>query len=354
MSVNSKPVWKILTPEEIVTSYPLNLVWQKCVMDSKIEIWRILSWESDKKLLIIWPCSADFKESLLEYADFIKDQREIYKDKLEIVMRHYTGKPRTVWVEWEWKWLLKSNPWEKPDVSRWLVNARSTAINLLEMWVPLADEMLHPELIKYFEDIYSYLAIWARSTENQSHREITSGLDIPVWFKNPTSWDIITMINSILAWQSPNSYVIWDKIYDSEWNLFTHGILRWWKINWKNFSNYSMDDLELVIKLLKEKWVQNPWFIVDTNHENSNKQYEKQIDVMSATFQSLRSLKEKWVDTSLFKWFMTESYLFDGRQNWPIDNDESKIQKWLSLTDPCIWIEKTRVYIDKLATEIDR
>lgn len=347
MTLNSKLVSKLPTAQEIKKEFPLSQEGKQVVWSARKNISDILVHKSQKKILILGPCSADFQDSLEEYASFIQDARSRYSDKIEIIMRFYTGKPRTVWG---WKWISNSKPWDKPDIARWIIDSRSLAITLIEKYkIPLADEMLHPQLLHMFDDIYSYLAIWARSTENQYHREVASGVDFPIWFKNSTSWDIEVMTNSIAAGQTASSYVIGDKIYDSKWNYFSHGILRWGKINGVNYSNYSQHDLLATSQLLVKKWIQNPWFLVDTNHENSNKKYENQIQIMQEVFENIKKLQAKWIDISeYFKWFMTESYLVDGRQDWPKYDDESKIIKWCSLTDPCIWLEKTKLFLEEM------
>lgn len=347
MTLNSKLVAKLPTAQEIKQEFPLTSTWKKVVSHSRDEIGKILSGKSKKKILIIGPCSADFQDSLQTYARFISDARSLYSDKIEIVMRFYTWKPRTVWG---WKWISNSAPGDKPDIARWIIDSRNLAITLIEKYkIPLADEMLHPQLVNMFDDIYSYQAIWARSTENQYHREVASGVDFPIWFKNSTSWDIDVMTNSIAAGQTPSSYVVWDTVYDSRWNNFSHGILRWWRVNGVNHSNYSEHDLLHTSQLLIKKWIKNPGFIIDTNHENSNKKYESQIDIMMEVFDTIEKLMTKWIDVSEhFKWFMTESYLVDGRQDWPKDDDESKIVRGCSLTDPCIWLEKTKLFLEEM------
>ncbi len=348
---NCRLVGKIPTSLDIKIEHPLSKTWNNVVDQSRNEIKSILSWNSQKKILIIWPCSADFKESLEEYWSFIAEMRNKYEDKIEIIMRFYTGKPRTIWG---WKWISNSRPWDKPDIPRWIMDSRELAIHLIEKYkIPLADEMLHPQLYNMFNDIYSYLAIWARSTENQGHREVTSWSNIPTGFKNPQSWDIDVMTNGIKAGQTPSTYTIWDNVYDSWWNMFSHGILRWWRINGNNFSNYDNNNLILTSEMLVKKWIINPSFLVDTNHENSDKQYEKQIEIMMRVFDGIDALKNKWVDIShYFKWFMTESYLLDWRQDWPKDDNISKIEKWCSLTDPCIWIEKTQIFLEEIYKRI--
>lgn len=344
---NCRLVGKIPTQADVKEELPLNKTWNIVVEESKNEIKKILSWNSEKKIIILWPCSADFKESLEEYWSFIEEMRKKYNDKMEIIMRFYTGKPRTIWG---WKWISNSRPGDAPDIARWIMDSRELAIHLIEKYkIPLADEMLHPQLHNMFNDIYSYLAIWARSTENQWHREVASWSAVPTGFKNPQSWDIDVMTNSIKAWQTPSTYTILENIYDSTWNMYSHWILRWWRMNGVNFSNYDEVNLKSTSEMLVNKWIKNPSFLVDTNHENSDKQYEKQIEIMIAVFDNINNLKNKWVDISpYFKWFMTESYLTDWRQNWPEDDDISKIKKWRSLTDPCIWLEKTKIFLEEM------
>lgn len=347
---NSQIVGRIPNSNDLKINIGINDFGKEVIENSKIEIKNILSWKSKKKLLIIWPCSADFEESLLEYGSFIKSLRDKYSSNIEIVMRFYTGKPRTIW--W-WKWLSNSNPWDEANIVDWITNSRILAIKLIEMWIPLADEMLHPQLSSFFDDIYSYLAIWARSTENQYHREVASWSDIPIGFKNPTSGDIETMVNSISAWQNPSDYTLWDDIYKSSWNNFSHGILRWWRIGWKNFSNYWTDDISLLGDMLTKWKVKNPAFIVDTNHENSNKDHKKQIKIMKSVFDNLKILSNDNSDVlEFFKWFMVESYLFEWRQNWT--DSEQDLVKWLSLTDPCIWKEQTEEFVYQLSENIKK
>jgi len=352
MLENCRLVGKIPNHLEVKEELPLSERWKVTVENAKGEIKRILTGESGKKIIILWPCSADFQEPVEKYANFIANMRTKYRDKMEIIMRFYTWKPRTIWG---WKWLSNSRPWDKPDISRWIMDSRELAIQLIEKYqIPLADEMLHPQLLNLFWDIYSYLAIWARSTEDQWHREVASGSSIPMWFKNPQSGDIDVMTNSIKAGQTPSTYAIMELLYESLWNMYSHWILRWWRMNNKGFSNYDEESLKSTVDLLKRKWIINPWFLVDTNHENSNKKYEKQIEIMMSVFDSIKKLKESWVDISkYFKWFMTESYLFDWRQDWPEDGDITKIQKWRSLTDPCIWLEKTKIFLDEMYKRIE-
>ena len=207
------------------------------------------------------------------------------------------------------------------------------------MWIPLADEMLHPQLIEHFSDIYSYLAVWARSTENQYHREVASGLNIPVGMKNPTSGDLGTMLNSIEAWQSPSTYTVWDSIIESTGNNMVHGILR----GGNKQANYDPESINQLCELIKERKgkIQNPWIIIDVSHDNckqpnGKKDPIKQLSIIDEIYSNI----SQYNDPNIIKWFMVESYLEEGRQDYTKDAIH-----WLSLTDPCIGLEKTRQLI---------
>lgn len=327
----TKIIWKLIQIKRLKSSYHLSKEWKKKVQKARTRLQDIISGKSPRKILIIWPCSADFEESLYKYADFLKWLKEKYSDKLEIVMRFYTGKPRTVW--W-WKGILHSAPDKEPNLKNGIKEARKIAINLIEKYdMSLADELLYPELSSRLWDLYSYMAVWARSSENQFHREVASGLLFPVWIKNPTSWDLKIMTNSIKASQNPSIYVLERTIYQTPWNSFTHAILR----GWGNWPNYDIKYIEETYNLLQKTEIKNPSLIIDCNHDNSKKKYEIQIKIMKEVMKNL------WDYKSFVKWFMVESYLFDDRQE--ISN---AIKKWQSLTDPCIWLDKTEELVKEL------
>lgn len=332
--MKNKVIWKLLSPDLLREKYSLSDKAKREIIKARNELKDIISWKSDKKILIIGPCSADFEESLYEYAWFLSEMQQKVQDKIKIVMRFYTGKPRTIGG---WKWLQNSNPWDIPDLITWIENTRKIAINIIEKYnLPLADELLHPQLVEHNEDIYSYLAVWARSSENQFHREVSSGLSFPIWMKNPTSWDIKLMINSIQAWMTPSMYAVWEDVYETMWNDFCHWILRW-GVSWPN---YSIDNIQKAYDIMVERKIKNKALIIDTNHDNSRKQYENQNKIMTDVLNSItvnENLKK------FVKWFMVESYLYEWRQDY---SDNAK--KWLSLTDPCIWIEKTEELIMNL------
>lgn len=333
-----KLIWKLLSPYDLKNKIPLSESWSQSVDKNRQELKDIITWKSDKKILIIWPCSADFEDSLMKYAWFLSEMQKKVEDKIKIVMRFYTGKPRTVWG---WKWLQNSSPWEIPNLVTWIENSRKIAVNIIERYnLPLADELLHPQLIEHIEDIYSYFAIWARSSENQFHREVASGISFPVWLKNPTSGDIKFMINSIQASLAPSVYAIWNSVYETTWNNYSHGILRWWS----NWPNYELENIKQVYDLMNERKIKNKALIIDTNHDNSWKKYERQNQIMWEVMTSISGKKEL---SNLVKWFMVESYLFDDRQDLPCYPRawHGELKHWLSLTDPCIWKEKTEKLI---------
>ena len=336
-SSNCIHIWKKPTHTQIKESSPLSSKWRLVVAQSIENLKDIISWKSDRKIWIVWPCSVDFEESILKYWEELSKIRDKHKNEIEIVMRFYTGKPRTVWG---WKWVQNSKPWEEPDIWKCLIESRKMAVKIIEnFWMPIADEMLHPQLIKSFDDIYSYIAIWARSSENQSHREIASGLDMPIGFKNPTSWDLSVMINSIKSWQTESFYTIWEDIYFSRGNNFSHWILRGSNFEWNIKINYDKKSLKKIFEKIKSMKIKNPWFIIDTNHDNSWKDPSRQLNIMMETIKNLQSLeKSNKGILSMFKGFMTESYLYKWRQ----DYDKENLIKWKSITDPCSSIEETR------------
>ncbi len=220
-----------------------------------------------------------------------------------------------------------------------LRESRRLALELLKLGIPLADEMLHPQLSRHFDDIFSYQAVGARSTENQYHREVVSGLELPVGMKNPTSGSIALMTDSIKAAQAPSHYPVENILFNSTGNPYAHGILR----GGMDGPNYHAKALREYMN--KMQGIQNPALIVDCNHANSGKDPFKQIEVIETLYRDiLPSLDRRELEVrNLIKGFMVESYLFDGRQDWS-DN----IQKGRSLTDACIGREKTEELIMRL------
>lgn len=231
----AQSVGTVIGSDMLKKLYPLDDISVNKVLSARRNIEDILSGRSNRKILIIGPCSADFESSLVEYAEFLREIAPRVQDRIEIVMRFYTGKPRSVGG---WKGLQNAEPGREADMNEGLRESRRLAIRLIGLGMPLADEMLHPQFSRHFDDIFSYLAVGARSTENQYHREVASGLDIPVGMKNPTSGSISIMTDSIKASQSPSHYSVENVLFDSTGNPFAHGILR----GGTGGPNYSTED----------------------------------------------------------------------------------------------------------------
>jgi len=324
----------IISDKQLQSELPLDQNTAQQIASNRQIIADIIQWKDPRKLLIVWPCSMDYRSSLLEYAKQLKEIIAQVQDQVFIVMRTYSAKPRTtIW----WKWMLynwEHNSWW--NINDWLRTAREIMLEINKLWIPIADEMLYPDLLPYTLDLLSYIAIWARSSENQQHREIASCLDLPVWIKNPISWDIPTTINSLIAARSPQQVRIWDEFFQSSWNPDSHIILRWQNNDWISQANIGEQSLEKTTSLLKSKWLSSS-ILIDLNHDNSWKDPQKQID-------NLRHIL--WSDyLSYISWFMIESYLEWWNQNPEIENPT----KWLSLTDPCLSIQETKELILELA-----
>lgn len=296
----------------------------------------------DRQMLIIGPCSADFKDSLLEYGEFLAGLQEEVKEKILLVMRFYTGKPRTIGG---WKWLQQGAPGQPVDIEQGLSEARKIAVELLDLGIPLGDEMLHPQMMGHMEDVLSYIAVGARSTTNQYHREVASWAPMPVGFKNPESGDLLLMANSIMAAKWPSDYTLANgRTYHGDGNIWAHGILRWSNFEWTIKSNYDIENVRRFLRFAEKINLLNPKLLIDTNHDNSGKKPEKQIEIMREAMQMLRDYPEMRL---IMKGFMVESYLHDWKQDstWTIIHGKS-------LTDPCIGRENTRKFVMELAEKI--
>ena len=337
-----KNIIKLPKEKEIKKKLPLKN-WEKKIIQKQIkEIKEILKRKSKKKLLIIWPCSLDFEDSILEYAKKLKKLADKVKDKILIIMRCYNAKPRTT-VWWKgilYNWKFNSN-WNIID---WIYFSRNLFLKIIKIWLPIANEMLYTDIIPYYDDLLSYVVIWARNSENQQHREVASWLKIPVWFKNPTSGDFDIATNNIIAASNSNQSLIQWKFWITNWNPYSHIVIRWQKNDWISKSHIFQTSINKIDKYLKNKKLKS-MYIIDTNHDNSNQDWRKQNEIMK----KIMKLK-----TNNITWYMTESYLFDWNQKISI----KEIEKWkiikhgLSLTDWCIWWRKTKSLIEELYSEL--
>ena len=337
-------VREIPHPTKIKEAHPLTqeLIDIKAKRDK--EIAQIFTGESDKFLLIIGPCSADSEESVLDYITRLRELQEKVKDKIIMIPRIYTGKPRTTGDGYKGM-LHQPNPTAMPDLKSGIIAVRNLHMRALaETGFTTADEMLYPENYSYLDDIVSYIAIGARSVENQQHRLVSSGVSIPVGMKNPTGGDISVMMNSITAAQHPHAFIYRGCEVRSDGNPLAHAILRGYvNDRGQSFPNYHYEDLMRLSETYAQKNLKNPALIVDTNHSNSGKKYNEQIRIAKEVLHSMRHSDEI---RKLVKGPMIESYIEDGNQKIG-ENIYGK-----SITDPCLGWEKSERLVLDLADQL--
>lgn len=335
---------KLPMPIELKAMYPLSEEAKEYKRINDEEIKKVFTGESNKFLLIIGPCSADREDAVLDYMHRLRDIYENVKDVLVIIPRIYTNKPRTTGAGYKGM-LHQPDPHRDPDMLKGLISIRKLHMKVLEeTHFSCADEMLYPENHKYLDDMLSYVAVGARSVEDQFHRLTASGLEIPTGMKNPTSGDITVMLNAINAAQHPHTFIYRGWEVESKGNEFTHAILRGYQdFDGNVIPNYHYEDLLSLAELYDNEHFKNPAIIVDCNHCNSNKQCLEQINIAKDV---LNSIKRSPKLHKIVKGLMIESYLVDGNQ---------KIEEGIygkSITDPCLGIEKTEKLIYDIANEI--
>ena len=332
---------KLPIPQETKDKYPVPLkaVEQKELRD--VEIKKIFSGESDKLLLVIGPCSADSDEPVMEYVHRLARLQEQVKDKIVIVPRIYTNKPRTTGDGYKGM-LHQPDPLGMPDVYKGILAIRELHTRVLtETGLSTADEMLYPANHRYLSDLLSYVAIGARSTENQEHRLVSSGLGIPVGLKNPTGGDLSVMMNSITAAQHAHSFIYRGWAVETQGNEYAHAILRGYvDEQGASHPNYHYEDLVRLVALYEKSGLQNAAVIVDSNHANSGKKYGEQPRICKEVLHSCRHNADV---KKIVKGFMIESYLEDGCRKI----GEEGFGK--SITDPCLGWEKTEKLILDIA-----
>lgn len=331
---------KLSSPEEIKMKYPVTEDMKKLKEKRDLEIKNILSGKLDKFLLIIGPCSADCEESVLDYTKRLAKIQEKVSDKIFIIPRVYTNKPRTTGTGYKGM-LHQPNVLGKEDMKNGLEAIRKLHIDVVkETGLTCADEMLYPENYEYLSDILSYVAIGARSVEDQHHRMTASGFDMPAGMKNPTSGDISVMLNSILAAQSSHKFIYRGWEVQTSGNEYAHAILRGYVNNQgKALPNYHYEDLVSLNDEYIKKGLSHPAVIIDTNHSNSGKKYEEQIRISKEVLNSRNKSNDI---KKLVKGLMIESYIEDGACTIK-DQVYGK-----SITDPCLGWEKTEKLILEL------
>ena len=333
---------KLFEPQEIKEMYPITPEGAACKQENDRRIRDVLSGRSGKMLLIIGPCSADHEDSVIDYINRLRPVQEAVRDQFVIVPRIYTNKPRTTGAGYKGM-LHQPNPLADPDIFRGLVAIRQLHRRALnEAGFSCADEMLYPENHLFLSDLLSYVAVGARSVEDQQHRLTASGLDIPVGMKNPTSGDLSVMMNSIKAAQSGHSFIYRNWEAESRGNPYAHAILRGYvDDHGTTHPNYHFEDLTRLCELYAScPALSNPAVIVDCNHSNSGKRYLEQIRISKEVLHSMRHSRD--IDR-LVKGLMIESYIEDGSQG------AGECTYGKSITDPCLGWEKTERLIYELA-----
>lgn len=342
--MNMKFYRKLPIPKEVKEQFPVSDEMAKIKQERDSQIKNIFTGKDNRFILVIGPCSADNDISVLDYIGRLKKVSEKVCDKIMIIPRIYTNKPRTTGDGYKGM-LHQPNPNEKPDMLKGIIAIRELHMKALkDFGFSCADEMLYPDNHRYLSDLLSYIAVGARSVENQQHRLTASGLDIPVGLKNPTGGDLSVMMNSITAAQHPHTFIYRGWEVESSGNPYAHAILRGYQTtDGKTVSNYHYEDLLKLNELYCEKGLINPAVIVDTNHANSSKHYEEQIRI---ALDVMNSRKMNSDIKKLCKGLMIESYIEDGCQ---------KVNGGVygqSITDPCLGWEKSEKLIYDIAERV--
>ena len=341
MRQNARFIRKLPIPMEIKKEFPLSERVSATRLARVEEMRAILDGRDRRLMLIIGPCSADREDSVMDYVHRLVPVQEQVKDKLLIVPRVYTNKPRTNGAGYKGM-LHQPDPSKKPDMLAGIIAIRRLHTRVVEeTGFACADEMLYPEDHRYLSDILGYVAVGARSVENQQHRLVASGLDVPVGMKNPTGGDLSVMMNSIYAAMGDHMFLYRGWEVETYGNPYAHAILRGC-VNERGESrpNYHYEDLVQLYKLYTERAIKNPACIVDCNHANSGKQYLEQTRIAKEVMHSKRYSADI---NGLVKGLMIESYIEDGNQKI------TECTYGKSITDPCLGWEKTQRLIFDLA-----
>ncbi len=332
------------SPEQIKDNYPLPEEGRAIKEARDAEISAVIRGESDKFLVVVGPCSADREEPVLDYIHRLAQLNEQTKDRLILIPRVYTNKPRTTGEGYKGI-ATQPNPEERPDMEKGLIAVRTLHLRAIaETGLSAADEMLYPENWDYLDDLLSYVAIGARSVEDQHHRLTVSGFDVASGMKNPTSGDLSVMLNSVYAAQQPHHFVhrAWE--VDTTGNPLAHVVLRGAvDKNGNAIPNYHYEDLIRLLSMYEERDIENPACLVDSNHSNSDKNYSEQIRIVNEV---LHNREISPAIRGLVKGVMVESYIEPGCQKI----GEHTYGK--SITDPCLGWEETEQLIYNIADKV--
>ena len=330
---------KLPTPDEIRNGFPLPKEFVELKKERDAEIKDVITGKSNKFLVIIGPCSADNESAVCDYVSRLAKVNEKVRDKLILIPRIYTNKPRTTGDGYKGI-VHQPDPEKGTDFLAGLIAMRKMLIHAIEESnLTAADEMLYPENWGYVSDILSYVAIGARSVEDQQHRIVVSGFDVPAGMKNPTSGDLTVMLNSVHAAQHPHSFIYRGWEVNTGGNELAHTVLRGaTNKHGRNLPNYHYEDLNLLLNLYNERDLKNPAAIIDANHSNSNKQFAQQIRIVKEVMHSRKLSPDIH---KLVKGVMIESYIVEGNQ---------KVGGGVygkSITDPCLgWEDSERLIYD--------
>jgi len=332
---------KIPSANEIISQMPVPEALRAVKKERDRRIIDIFTGKSDKLLIIIGPCSADDEKAVCEYVARLRKLQGEVEEKMILVPRVYTNKPRTTGEGYKGM-MHQPNPKDKPNIVEGIKALRKMHLRLLkESGLTAADEMLYPANYPYVEDLLSYVAIGARSVENQQHRLTVSGLDIPVGMKNPTSGDLNVMLNSVQAGQSAHVFIYRGWEVKTSGNPYVHSILRGaMNQHGQSIPNYHYEEMVRLSEMYQKRGLLNPAIIVDTNHANSGKKYEEQPRI---ALEVIRSVKHSKVLKRMLKGFLIESYLEEGSQ----DINAKVFGK--SITDPCLGWDDSRKLVLELA-----
>lgn len=333
---------KLPIPKEIKAEFPISESLSALRKKQIEQMSDIFEGRSSRLLLVIGPCSADSEAPVLEYITRLREVQEKVADKIMIVPRIYTNKPRTTGEGYKGM-LHQPDPNAAPDMLKGIVAIRQLHLKALsETGFVCADEMLYPENHRYLSDVLGYVAVGARSSENQQHRLTASGIDVPVGMKNPTGGDISVMMNAIKAAQSSHTFLYRGWEVQSKGNPLCHAILRGYvDKRGQSHPNYHFEDLYALYETYQASGLKNPAVMIDTNHSNSGKNYLEQPRIAKEVLHSARYSPEV---RSIVKGLMIESYLVDGNQK--ISANEAYGQ---SITDPCLGWDKTERMIYDIA-----
>ncbi len=335
---------KLPIPMEIKREFPISKEMEKTREMRDIEIKNVFTGKSDKFILVIGPCSADNSASVLDYISRLRVVQDKVKDRIIIIPRVYTNKPRTTGEGYKGM-LHQPDPSHEADMLHGIIAIRELHMTALKDYsFSCADEMLYPDNHRYLSDLLAYVAIGARSVEDQQHRLAASGLNVPVGMKNPTEGDLTIMLNSIRAAQQGHRFIYRGWEVQSKGNKFAHAVLRGYTdYSGHPLPNYHYENLQRLYADYLASGLQNPSVLVDTNHSNSGKMYLEQIRIAKDVLYS-RKVNEDI--RTLVKGLMIESYIEDGAQKIG-ENVYGK-----SITDPCLGWEKTEKLIYEIAESV--